>query len=175
MVLTKIMWNDTDIPLAYLITFRCYGTWLHGDERGAIDRFHNAYKSPRIAPNEKWLRYNTQTLKSEPVLLNATQRNAVEKAIRETCDKRKWFLEAINVRTNHVHTVVKIGTKKPESALNAFKANATRQMREDGCWQRETSPWADKGSKRRLWNEQSVGLAIDYVINGQGDELPDFD
>ena len=24
------VWNDTDMPLAYLITFRCYGTWLHG-------------------------------------------------------------------------------------------------------------------------------------------------
>src|SRR6185369_556860 len=30
------MWNDTDIPLAYLITFRSYGTWLHGDDRGSI-------------------------------------------------------------------------------------------------------------------------------------------
>ena len=27
------MWNDTDIPLGYLITFRCYGTWLHGNKR----------------------------------------------------------------------------------------------------------------------------------------------
>ena len=26
-------WNDTDIPLGYLITFRTYGTWLPGDER----------------------------------------------------------------------------------------------------------------------------------------------
>jgi len=29
------MWNDTDIALAHLITFRCHGTWLHGDERGS--------------------------------------------------------------------------------------------------------------------------------------------
>jgi len=28
-------WNDTDIALAHLITFRCHGTWLHGDERGS--------------------------------------------------------------------------------------------------------------------------------------------
>jgi len=48
---TEIMWNDTDIPLAYLITFRCYGTWLHGDERGSVDRFHNQYQSPSAAPN----------------------------------------------------------------------------------------------------------------------------
>jgi hypothetical protein len=37
------------------------------------------------------------------------------------------------------------------------------------------SPWADKGSKRKLWNERSVARAIDYVLYGQGDELPDFD
>ena len=110
------MWNDTDIPLAYLITFRCYGTWLHGDERGSIDRFHNQYKSSRISPNEKWRKYNAQELKSETVILNAPQRETVEKAIRETCEIRRWFLQAVNVRTNHIHAVVSIGEKKPEAA-----------------------------------------------------------
>src|SRR5438132_818331 len=71
--------------------------------------------------------------------------------------------------------VVSIGEKKPEVALNAFKANATRQIRQDGNWLREHSPWVAKGSKRNLWNERSVEPAIDYVINGQGDDLPDFD
>jgi REP element-mobilizing transposase RayT len=169
------MWNDTDIPLAYLITFRCYGTWLHGDERGSIDRFHNVYKSPLIPPDRKWHRHNSQNLRHKPVLLNAEQRNSVEKAIHQTCAKRNWILEAVNVRTNHVHTVVKIGTKSPDSALNAFKANATRQMRAAGYWNASNSPWSDKGSKRFLWSERSVGLAIDYVINGQGEDLPNFD
>ena len=168
------MWNDTDIPLAYLITFRCYGTWLHGDERGSIDRVHNLYKSPYIPPNERWHQYTTQTLKGEPVTLNAAQRESVDKAVRETCDLRNWLLRAINVRTNHVHVVVSIGDTKPKQALNALKANATRRMRLDGCWRRSHSPWADKGSKRHLWNERSIERAIDYVINGQGDELPDF-
>ena len=80
----------------------------------------------------------------------------------------------MNVRTNHVHTVVSIGTRKPEIALNAFKANATRKMRESICWINKLSPWADKGSNRYLWNEQSVGRAIEYVLFAQGDELPDF-
>lgn len=173
--LKQIMWNDTDIPLAYLITFRCYGTWLHGDERGSVDYVHNQYGSPRIAPNEKWRQYKTQLLKHSPVKLDAARRDSVEFAIRETCDLRNWSLLAINVRTNHVHTVVSIGTFKPENALTAFKANATRQMRQNKCWQHEYSPWAEKGSKRRLWNERHIELAIDYVINGQGDELPKFD
>jgi hypothetical protein len=59
--------------------------------------------------------------------------------------------------------------------LNAFKANATRKLREDDLWPHPFSPWADKGSKRKLWNERSVARAIDYVLNGQGDDLPDFD
>ncbi|HEY8187807.1 MAG TPA: hypothetical protein VIF64_17180, partial [Pyrinomonadaceae bacterium] len=75
----------------------------------------------------------------------------------------------------HIHTVVSANQKKPELVLNAFKSNATRQLREDGLWPHPFSPWADKGSKGRLWNEKSVARAIDYVINGQGDDLPDFD
>ena len=169
------MWNDTDIPLAYLISFRCYGTWLHGDERGSIDRFHNRYRSPFIRPNKKWHEHNKQKLSGPAVRLDAGRRAAVEAAIRETCDVRQWLLRAVNVRTNHAHSVVSIGATKPERALNAFKAYATRKMRENGCWLSEHSPWADKGSKRRLWTQRSVERAIDYVINGQGDDLPDFD
>ncbi len=172
---TRPVWNDTDTPLAYLITFRSYGTWLHGDERGSIDRFHNRYKSPYIDPNATWQRHNAQVLQGEPVVLDASQRRSVEAAIRETCTFRHWHLHAVNARTNHVHVVVSIGLIKPERALTAFKANATRQMREDGCWVGDQSPWAEKGSKRYLWNERSVARAIDYVLYGQGDELPDFD
>ena len=115
------------------------------------------------------------TAKGEIVVLNAAQRRCVEEAVHETCKIRRWDLQAINVRTNHVHMVVSTGAKKPEIALNAFKANATRRMRESGCWKSEMSPWADKGSKRYLWNERSVAQTIDYVLYSQGDELPDFD
>ena len=169
------MWNDTDIPLAFLITFRSHGTWLHGDERGSVNRFRNQYKSPRLPAEKKWLETNATRLRYEPVILDADQRNCVEAAARETCEFRKWLLHAINVRTNHVHLVVAIGRKKPELALNAFKANATRTMKQAGCWNRADSPWADKGSTRYLWNEKSVARAIDYVLYGQGDDLPNFD
>src|SRR6185369_4463955 len=104
------MWNDTDIPLGYLITFRCYGTWLHGDERGSIDRFHNRYNSPYISPNEQWHSHIiNQITETGPVTLNAEQRENVESAIREVCDYRRWTLHAVNVRTNHVHVVTSVG------------------------------------------------------------------
>jgi REP element-mobilizing transposase RayT len=67
------------------------------------------------------------------MILNAIQRESVKVAVRETCDKRKCLLRAINVRTNQVHVVVSIGDTKSEEVFNAFKANATRQMRQNGC------------------------------------------
>jgi REP element-mobilizing transposase RayT len=169
------MWNDTDTPLAYLITFRTYGTWLHGDARGSVSRFRNVYGTRRLPPEKNWLEINIKRLKREIVTLNARQRKSVEKAVRETCKKRGWALLAINVRTNHVHIVVSVGEIGSKRVLNAFKANATRQMREDGCWSIDDTPWVDKGSKRNLWNERSVERAIDYVLYWQGDDLPDFD
>jgi REP element-mobilizing transposase RayT len=99
--------------------------------------------------------------------LNASQRKSIDAALRETCTIRKWHLHAINIRTNHVHAVVSIGLIKPDRALIAFKANATRQMRQDGCWRHNYSPWAEKGSKRCLWNERSVARVFDYALYGR--------
>jgi hypothetical protein len=53
-------------PLAYLITFRGYGTWLHGDVRGAVDRFHNRFGTPRLPYNKHWEKYNRRNLRESP-------------------------------------------------------------------------------------------------------------
>src|SRR5260370_19845637 len=98
--------NEEHIPLAYLITFRCYGTWLHGDERGSVDRHNNRYGSPKIPRNARWKEYNRLSLKQAPAKLDSRRRVAVDAAIRETCEVRKWSLWALNIRSNHVHTVV---------------------------------------------------------------------
>ena len=168
------MWNNTDTPLAYFISFRSYATWLHGDKRGSIDRFHNRYGEPYLPPNRAWQRHNRKQTKTDPLILGVSERRSVEKAIRETCSIRNWHLHALNVRTNHVHTVV-TANRKPELVLNAFKANATRELREAQLWRQQFSPWADNGSKVRLWNERSLANAIDYVLNGQGNDLSNFD
>jgi len=53
---TNFDWDDNEFPLAYLITIRTHGTWLHGDERGSVDRHgQNIYGTNRIAANNKFL------------------------------------------------------------------------------------------------------------------------
>ena len=162
---------NTDGPVGYLISFRCYGTWLHGDERGSMDRFHNKYGTPKLQPNSQRVNYEKSLLKSPPVKLNTERRRIVEHAIRETCKIRRWNLWAFNVRTNHVQTVI-TSRIKPEYVLNALKANATRELREAGSWKYDHSPWAGRGSKVWLWTEKQLSDAIDYVLYEQGDPLP---
>lgn len=166
--------DDNKFPLAYFISFRTYGTWLHGDERGSVNRRQNKYGTPRIAPNARLQRAERKLLKHPPVKLDAYQRPVVEKAIREVCEKRGYKLLAINVRTNHVHTVVS-AQKKPEPILQAFQAYATRKLREAVLLSRDVKPWARHGSTPYLWKEKHVERAIDYVLYGQGGELPSFE
>jgi REP element-mobilizing transposase RayT len=162
--------DDNDFPLGYLITFRCYGTWLHGDQRGSMDRKHNRYGTPRIATNFRLEQSDSEQRQHAPITLNAAQRDVVKNAVREVCEYRKYLLRAVNVRTNHAHTVV-TAMQKPEPILDAFKSYATRALRKAGLLSTTVRPWARHGSTIYLWKERDVAKAIEYVMLGQGDEL----
>ena len=113
-------WDDNDFPLAYLISFRTYGTWLHGDERGSMSRKHNKYGTPRIPHNPRLQKAELAQLKHPPVTLDGWQRPVVEAAIREVCQHRGYWLHAISVRTNHAHTVVS-ASMEPDQSCRHFK------------------------------------------------------
>jgi REP element-mobilizing transposase RayT len=164
--------SDDRIPLGYLITIRAYGTWLHGSA-GSVDRFHNVYGTPKLPADVKRRQYNRHLLSEKPVSLNTKSRRAVKAGIQETCDFRKWTLWAFNCRMNHVHSVVSANCK-PKKIVIAFKANATRKMREANCWRSDRSPWVGGGgSKKYLWTEKQLSDAIAYVLYDQGEPLPE--
>ena len=79
------------------------------------------------------------------------------------------FQGRTEVRTNHVHSVV-AASCKPEHVMDSFKAYATRQLREARLMGPDIKIWARHGGTPYLWTEEQVERAIDYVINGQGEE-----
>jgi REP element-mobilizing transposase RayT len=168
--MTRRDFNDDHTPLGYLITFRAYGTWLHGDERGSVDQHHRRFGTPMLPPSPRRKQIEDRLLKQPPVKLNRRQRAAIDFAIRETCAIRKWNLWALNVRTNHLHCVLTANCN-PKSVLVALKANATRSMKATGCWARDLGPWAQGGSKKYLWTEEELQNAIAYVLEDQGEPL----
>ncbi len=157
-------------PLAYLITFRCYGTWLHGDVRGSVDREHNEYDQPLVAPTRARKKFENGELQREPFALDYARRKVVAATLREVCEHRRWLLLAANVRTNHVH-VVASGDASAERMMDTFKAYATRRMREAGLCADNVKPWSRHGSTPHLWTEEQVGDAVHYVLAGQGADL----
>jgi REP element-mobilizing transposase RayT len=168
--MTRRDFNDDHTPVGYLITFRTYGTWMHGDKRGSVDRDHRRHGSPMLPPSSRRKEIESRLMKQPPVRLNASQRGAVELAIRDTCELRKWNLWTLNVRSNHLHCVVTAhyNSKRVASTL---KANATRAMREAGCWRSDLSPWARGGSAKYLWTHEELVRAIEYVKYDQGEPL----
>ena len=162
--------DDNQFPLAYLISLRTYGTWLHGDKRGSMDRKHNVYGTPKITSNTRLQKSDRAQLKHPPITLDAKQRQVVENAVREVCEHRKYFLHAINIRINHVHTVV-TAMQDPEPVLAAFKAYATRALRRTKLMPEKVKPWVRHGSTVYLWKEKEVAKAIEYVMLSQGNDL----
>ena len=163
--------NDSGVPLRYLISFRTYGTWLHGDRRGSVDRFHNIYGTPKLPPSKSREEYERRLMKMPPVRLDSERRAAVERGLRETYSHRGWKLWVSSVRTNHVHAVVTAQCRSL-TVLQVLKSYATRTMREAGCWTSERSPWAYRGSRKKLWTEKDLIDAIVYVEYEQGEPLP---
>ena len=170
-----VEFQERSTPLGYLITFRTYGTWLHGDERGSMDRReYNVYGEMKIAPNALARSRDRNLMKSPPFEMDAAARSVVKEAIREVCAFRNYGLFALNVRTNHVHLVVS-ACWAPGFMMNAFKSYATRRLRNEGAVSGNVRIWSRHGSTRYLWCDEHVAVAVEYVINGQGDELPKFE
>ena len=154
-------------PLAYFLTWTCYGTWLPGDDRGWA-KWHCGEKlqQPLLAD---WCR---EQMTDEPVVLDEIQRAIVEDTVTKHCVLRGWYLHAINCRSNHCHVVATANSNDGEQVRDQFKSWCTRKLKEaegrkpSGSTDREHW-WTRKGSVRYLFDEESVEAAIRYTLEAQ--------
>ncbi len=151
---------------AYFITFTTYGTRLHGDERSSVDRHTTTPGTPTLTPHAGRRYVAQQAMKGPAVLLSDPKRTLIDETIRSLALRRKWSLDALNVRTNHVHTVV-IAEDLPELVMQGMKAWATRELVAAQLRSHGERLWTRHGSTRWLTNESSRATAIDYVLNRQ--------
>lgn len=162
------VYEENAFPIAYLITFRTFGTWLHGDERGSYEREKNRFGSKYVAPNVPLKEAMASTQKQAAVILGRRERLLVHHAIEEVAVFREYNIRALNVRTNHAHTVVSKAVR-PEKIVNDFKAYATRRLRQEYCFSATAKIWTRGASTRYLWKPLHVAAAVDYVLYSQGD------
>ena len=162
-------YEESEFPLAYLITLRTFGTWLHGDERGSIARKGKlADVSVRMDPNVPLEEAMSEEMSQAPVRFTRAQREIVAAAIQEVCQFRGYRLHGSNVRMNHAHVVVAKPTK-PEKIVNDLKAYSTRHLRREWQFGSKEKVWSRGASTRYLWKPQHLDGAIDYVLYCQED------
>ena len=165
--------EENAYPLAYLLTFRTFGTWLHGDNRGANQRLRRDPHSTRyVEPNVPLRERMAGSMRQGPTILNLVQREYVAAAIREVCRYRRYNLSALNIRSNHGHVVVS-GQIKPEKIVNEFKTYSTRKLRQEKEFSEEQVIWSRGASTRYLWKPRNVEAAIEYVLYSQEDFPPE--
>ena len=64
------VWEENTFPLAYLLTFRTFGTWLPGDPRTAVKRDGwNRRGHPRYPKNETLERWMSDEMGKGPLSL----------------------------------------------------------------------------------------------------------
>ena len=154
-------------PLAYHITFTTYGTWLHGDEKGSVDKGHNQYGSDFVSPNSGLNKKEQTRLKNLPVVLDKNNREFVLKALLQVCGYRGWVAHAVHVRSNHIHIVVS-SNEKPEKMMVDFKAYATRAIKKNSNKAIFRKYWSQHGSTKYLWTKENLVSTVEYVKNRQG-------
>lgn len=90
-----------DDPIAFLITWSTYGTWLPGDARGWVE-YRQGFQLPDPILELEW----SARMSQDACRLAPHQRERVNKQVAETCQHKRWLLHAVNCRSNHVHVVL---------------------------------------------------------------------
>lgn len=158
-------------PKAFLFTFVPYGTRLHGDERGTVDKFHNRFGEEFVPPNLTYESMRRAGLAEEPLLITPKMRGIIEDTILQHCEHRGWHHHSSNVRTNHIHAVLS-ADGDPDRMLADLKAYLTRALRRAGAIGDRKRVWAERGSKRYLFTDEALARACEYVWLAQGPDLP---
>jgi len=165
----------------WLITWTCYGTWLHGDVRGFVGNIrdrdgdyvvHNVPGTPYDSDIAALRSVVRQRMTGEPVSLVQADADAMIRQYQETAHVRGWALQAASVMADHTHVVVAVpGDPEPDAILETFKSWATRAVRKHRPLPGNGTFWTAKGSKRKLGDDGAVRTAVIYVVKKQAGPL----
>jgi REP element-mobilizing transposase RayT len=165
-------------PRGYFLTWHTYGTWLHGDDAGSVDRQHNVFDTPRLGQDPERFARERQLMRHPPYILSRIARQLVDAVMREHCRRRQWDLRALAVRSNHVHVIIAGPSIEPEPIVKQLKEWATRKLRSHGLAGPRQHVWAAHASTIYLYEPGLLDAKVHYVRNMQdGSESgrPDWD
>jgi REP element-mobilizing transposase RayT len=149
-------------PLAYHITWGTYGTRLHGDRRGTVDRIHNEFKAPIVQFEPDRWEAEVANLKFPPVRLTCEQRLRAEPLFPEICNRGHWEYLACAAAPDHIHLLLK-STFDPQTFRKLAKRWLGQELskiwtpNEDNFW------WSECGSIKWITDNSYLDNARRYI------------
>ena len=153
-----------DVPLAYHITFGTYGSRLHGDERGSVDRAHNSPGEPFLGPDVRRREQETQLLRSEPITFKSAQQRFIEAVIPGVCERGDWGYHVAAAGPDHVHVLLSADSD-PKTVRRLLKRWLGQQLSSNWPLSRGQSWWAEGGSIKWIWKQHYFRRAFDYIAS----------
>jgi len=137
-----------------MVTWRTYGSWLPGDERGYVI-------DGQILPgNLKTLERNQKRQKSPAVKLNKQEIQLIRQIILNEAKRIGQKIVALTVCTNHVHLTARTNTSSIEDIVGRYKSITTRALWKIG---RKGRIWTKGYDKRFCFTEEELAQRIQYV------------
>jgi REP element-mobilizing transposase RayT len=149
-------------PLAYHITFGTYGTRLHGDERGTVDRRHNRPGEPILGGNDCWRQADRSLLRFDPVLLTLRQRSHAEVIVPEICRKGGWRYHLAAAQPDHIHALISADADG-KIVRRLLKRWLSQELSKFWPLLEEQAWWAESGSVKWIWNNDYFRNVWNYI------------
>jgi hypothetical protein len=150
--------------LALHITWGTYGTRLHGDPRGTVDRYNNEHGAPVVGFVEHRWEQEKSNLKFPPVVLTRPQMIHVEEQLPIVCERGYWKHIVGAAGPNHVHEILD-ATFDPETIRRLLKRWLGQSLTERWPLPDGATWWAECGSIRWVDNERYYANATRYVTD----------
>ena len=148
--------------LALHITWGTYGTRLHGDPRGTVDRYNNESGTPVLGFDEHRWEQEKENLAFPPVVLTRPQMIFVEEQLPLICERGHWKHTVGAAGPDHVHEILE-SQFDPETIRRLLKRwlgqalSARWKLDEGATW------WAECGSIQWIDNERYFENATSYM------------
>ncbi len=152
-------------PLAYHITVGTYGTRLHGDDRGTVDRAMNQPGDPIIGRVEQWQRMERANLRFPPRLFAPEQMRLVESQVPAICARGGWTLQAHATAPDHTHTIL-TGSADGTLIRKLFKRWLGQALADHVPLQPDETFWAECGSVKWVWTDDYL-IAVKAYVSAQ--------
>jgi len=140
--------------VGYMVTWRTYGSWLPGDERGYVTN------GQVLQGDLKILERNKKRQKSPAVKLNKNEIQLVRQTILNQAKEIGQKIVAFTVCTNHIHLTARPHSNSIEEIVGRYKSTTTRALWELG---RKGRIWTKGYDKRFCFSKEGLKRRIEYV------------